>query len=198
MAVDNHIVRSRCLYSVTVDGFATASRDEAALFDIFVRDESATLLRLAWGLTGDRGAAEDLVQATLERVWTHWPRVSNKGRAGAYARRVALTLFLTSRLRFWWGERVAASPPDATIDDDSDVVLSRRTVLTALSDLPPRQRAVLVLRYLDDRSEAETADALGCALGTVKSQAARALTALRTNPDLRDLWSPSFEGDHNG
>lgn len=169
-----------------------------APFDAFVRAESAALLRLAWGLTGDRGGAEDLVQAALERVWTHWDGVRDKARVGAYGRRVIVSMFLTSRRRLWWGERVTAVAPDVAVDDETDAIVTRRTVVAALSTLPARQRAVVVLRYLDDRSESQTAEALGCSSGTVKSQTARALATLRTNPHLLGLGVASLEGDSNG
>lgn len=96
------------------------------------------------------------------------------------------------------GERVDAVPPSQTVDDEADAVVARHTVVAALSRLPARQRAVIVLRYLDDRSEAQTAAALGCAPGTVKSHTSRALAALRDSSDLLALWSASVEGDSNG
>lgn len=179
---------------MTVDDGAAGPAGDAVVFDAFVRAESPALLRLAWGLVGDRGGAEDLVQAAMERVWTHWARVRDKGRAGAYARRVTVSMFLTSRRRLWWGERASASLPSQTVDDEVDAIVVRRAVVAALSTLPARQRAVVVLRYLDDRSEAQTAEALGCSPGTVKSQAARALATLRRSSDLLDLWAAPIEG----
>lgn len=174
------------------------SGGDAALFDAFVRAESTSLLKLAWGLTGERGAAEDLVQVALLRVWTHWPRVREKDRAGAYARRVTVSIYLTSRRRLWWGERASAAPPEDAVDDASEGVVTRRAVISALSALPAKQRAVVVLRYLDDRSEAETAEALGCSAGTVKSHAARGLAALRASPQLADSSAVIVDGDTNG
>lgn len=180
-----------------VDEDAVARVGECAVFDTFVAAESPALLRLAWGLTGDRGGAEDLVQAALERVWRRWGQVRDKERAGAYARRVTVSMFLTSRRRLWWGERITALPPDAAVDDDTEAIATRQAVLNALSTLPARQRAVLILRYLDDRSEAQTADALGCSPGTVKSHTARALAALRANSNLLGLSFPAVEGKGN-
>jgi RNA polymerase sigma-70 factor (sigma-E family) len=180
---------------VTIGRDEVASGADAALFDDFVRNDSPALLRVAWGLTGNRAGAEDLVQSTLERVWTHWGHVREKDRAGAYARRVIVSIFLTARRRRWWGEHVTAALPDRGIDDEADVVAARRVVVAALARLPARQRVVVVLRYLDDRSEAQTAEALGCSTGTVKSHAARAMTALRHSSDLVGLWTPSMEGD---
>lgn len=182
---------------MTVDDGAAAPAGDAVVFDAFVRAESAALLRLAWGLTGDRGGAEDLVQAALERVWTRWASVRDKARAGAYARQVILSMYLTSRRRLWCGERASASLPSRPVDDEVDAIVSRRAVEAALATLPTRQRAVVVLRYLDDRSEAQTAEVLGCSLGTVKSHAARALAALRSSSDLLDLWAAPVEGDSN-
>lgn len=149
-------------------------------FDQFVLGWSPRLLRTAYLLTGDRGAAEDLLQDVLERTYVAWPRVED---AGAYARR-ALLHAATSRWRrrrrrpevplAEWHESPAPGAPDA-----AEAAADRQVVLDALAQLPARQRAVLVLRYLDDLSEAETAAALGCSVGTVKSQSSRALVRLR-------------------
>jgi RNA polymerase sigma-70 factor (sigma-E family) len=183
---------------VSVEGGGGAPTGDPTLFDEFVRADSAALLRLAWGLTGDRGRAEDLVQAALERVWTHWGGVRDKTRAGAYARRVIVSMFLTSHRRRWWGERVTAAALDVAVGDGADAIVARRDVVAALSTLPARQRAVVVLRYLDDRTEAQTAEALGCSSGTVKSHTARALASLRVNPHLLGFVTPSLEGDSHG
>jgi RNA polymerase sigma-70 factor (sigma-E family) len=197
-ADDNRSSYWGCQYRVSVDEGDRAQDANPALFDSFVRAESAALLRLAWGLTGERGAAEDLVQAALERVWKRWDRVRDRARAGAYTRRVVVSMFLTSRRRLWWGERVTAASPDVSVDDETDVVVTRRALMGALSTLPARQRAVVVLRFLDDRTVAQTAAALGCSTGTIKSHTARALLTLRSNPHLLDLGAPTLEGDKNG
>jgi RNA polymerase sigma-70 factor (sigma-E family) len=171
-----------------VDRDAMASPADAALFDRLVERESAALQRLAWGLTGDRAGAEDLVQAALERVWTRWHRVQDKNESGGYARRVIVSIFLTSRRRRWWAEHATASPPDRGVSDETDAIVVRQSVIAALTGLPIKQRAVIVLRYLDDRTEAQTAEALGCSIGTVKSHTSRALAALRNSSDLAGLW----------
>lgn len=167
-------------------------RDEpravSALFDEFVVRDSPALLRLAWGLTGDRSAAEDLVQATLERVWSRWDTVRDQAQPGGYARKVAVSLFLSWRRRRWSSEVVTDSVADAAVGDATDAIAVRHSVIAALATLSPKQRAVAVLRYLDDQTEAQTAHALGCSVGTVKTQAMRALRALRSSPHLADTW----------
>jgi RNA polymerase sigma-70 factor (sigma-E family) len=149
-------------------------------FDDFVRGSATRLLRTAVLLTGDRQAAEDLVQETYERIYVHWPRI----RAGApepYARKT-LTNLAANRWRKRHrrpAEVALIEDHDQSTPDDSETYAVRRELLAALQALPPRQRAVIVLRYYDDLTEAQTAEVLGCAIGTVKSQAARALDRLR-------------------
>jgi RNA polymerase sigma-70 factor (sigma-E family) len=152
-----------------------------ASFDEFVEDRSTALLRTAFLLTGDRGHAEDLLQTTLLRTLRRW----SKARAApeAYARQVLVNLS-KDRLRTR-SRRPAetAMPPDVTglpsVDAGYDQVADRRVVLAALAELPPRQRQVVVLRFVEDLSVEQTADLLGCTEGTVKSQTARALARLR-------------------
>jgi len=146
-------------------------------FEDFVRGRSTALLRTAFLLTGDRGHAEDLLQGVLERMARRWPAITESREA--YARR-ALVNAATNR----WRRRVPAqvqlderhhSPaPDVSVG-----VAVRDQLIRGLMSLPPRQRAVLVLRYFEDLSEAETAQALECSLGTVKSQGSRGLERLR-------------------
>lgn len=149
-------------------------------FDEFVQGSATRLLRTAVLLTGDRQAAEDLVQETYERIYVHWPRIRG-GAPEPYARKT-LTNLAANR----WRRRLRRPAEVSLIDDhdhsgpdDSDAYAVRRQLLVALQQLPPRQRAVIVLRYYDDLTEAQTAEVLGCAVGTVKSQASRALDRLR-------------------
>ncbi|NBE85197.1 SigE family RNA polymerase sigma factor [Micromonospora rubida] len=152
----------------------------------FVRAESAGLTRFAYLLTGDRHHAEDLVQVALARVAVRWERLDEPG---AYVRRVLYT-----QAASWWRWRRARPPeqldgfvPDrpAGLGDDADL---RVVLQAALARLTVRQRAVLVLRYYEDRTETETADLLGCRVGTVKSQTRHALGRLRTlAPELAEL-----------
>lgn len=146
-------------------------------FSEFVAGNATRLLRMAVLLTDDRAAAEDLLQDTLERVYVAWPRVEEPF---AYVR-TALVRQATNRWR-----RRARRPEAPLMDwdpasslDHSQRTVERITLHGALAALPPRQRAVVVLRFLEDLSEAETARHLGCSAGTVKSQSSRALTRLR-------------------
>jgi RNA polymerase sigma-70 factor (sigma-E family) len=149
-------------------------------FDDFVRGSATRLLRTATLLTGDRQAGEDLVQEMYERIYVHWPRIRD-GAPEAYARKT-LTNLAANR----WRKRRRRPAEVALVDDhdqptpdDSERYVVRRQLLAALQELPPRQRAVIVLRYYDDLTEVQAAEVLGCAVGTVKSQTSRALDRLR-------------------
>jgi RNA polymerase sigma-70 factor (sigma-E family) len=146
-------------------------------FDEFVMGSAIGLKRMAIALTGDPGAAEDLVQDVLERMYVAWPQIDEPV---AYARR-ALVNRATNR---WRGRRRRPELPleaagQPSVADSADHHGSRDLIVRAVSSLPPRQRAVVVLRFLADLSEADTARLLGCSTGTVKSQSARALGRLR-------------------
>ena len=143
------------------------------------------LLRLGHLLTGDPGDAEDLVQSALVRTYRAWPRVQEPD---AFVRRV-----LVNARNSWWARRrpVEQLLVDVAVREDADRIEQRDTMWRALATLPRRQRAVLVLRYYEDLSEAEIADVLGCSQGTVKSQASKALAKLRRQvvPDSHDQES---------
>jgi RNA polymerase sigma-70 factor (sigma-E family) len=153
------------------------SRREQRAFEVFVADASGRLMRTAYLLSGDRGHAEDLVQATLLRTARRWHRARQQPEA--YARRVLVNLAKDRwrSLRRRVGE--VAVTTDVVVVPEDDGVLEREHLLAAMRDLPSGQRAVLVLRYFDDLSVAETAAALDCSEGTVKSQTARALERMR-------------------
>jgi RNA polymerase sigma-70 factor (sigma-E family) len=149
-------------------------------FDAFVRARSRPLLQAAWLLTGDWQTAEDLLQSALVKVYLAWGRIRRDGNAEAYARRVLVTTYVTGWRRRWRGEVPTEILPDrAAWRDEFAASDLRHVVVEALHRLPPRQRAVVVLRYYLDLSEREVAAALGCSEGTVKSQAAKGLAALR-------------------
>jgi RNA polymerase sigma-70 factor (sigma-E family) len=152
---------------------------DPADFDAFVVARSRVLLKAAWLLTGDWQLAEDLLQTALAKSFLAWHRIG-AGREEAYVRRVLVTTYATWWRRSWRTETPTADLPEHTDDADParDADL-RGIVLAALQDLPRRQRATVVLRYYCDLSEAETAEALDCSVGTVKSQAAKALAKLR-------------------
>ena len=164
---------------------------ESLDFADFVRQRSTPMLRTAWLLTGgDWALAEDLAQATFSQVWRHWTRVADMEAPEAYAHKVMLNTFLSWRRRRWMAEisteRFVVSPATTGGFATAD---TREVLRHALRQLTARQRAVITLRYYEDRSEAETAAILGCAVGTVKSQASRAIAKLRTHPGLADIMT---------
>ena len=146
-------------------------------FDEFVRTRAATLLRVAYLLTGDRYAAEDLLQDVLEQVYVRWHRVRTTPEA--YARR-ALVNRAANRWR-WRRRRPEGVLGDRqpAVPDETEGVLVRSVVLAGLRALPARQRAAVVLRFLEDLPVAEVARALDCSEGAVKSHTARGLSRLR-------------------
>jgi RNA polymerase sigma-70 factor (sigma-E family) len=159
-------------------------------YDEFVRARTPALLRLGYLLTGDQHLAEDLVQSALARTHRAWGRLHQTGNAEAYTRKTIYHL----QVSWWRRPRVAESisgtvPERVDPADQSDRVATRETLRRALLRLTPSQRAVLVLRYFEDRSESETADVLGVSVGTVKSQTSRALERIRAvAPELADLY----------
>jgi RNA polymerase sigma-70 factor (sigma-E family) len=151
-------------------------------FEDFVRARSGALFRTALLLTGqNRAEAEDLLQGALERAYRRWGRICRSGDPERYVRRV-LANASTDRWRRLGRRSEQPLPPEEAGPAEGDHaagVAERDFVLRALAGLPPRQRAVLVLRYYCDLPEAEIAHALGCSVGTVKSQASRGLARLR-------------------
>lgn len=145
-------------------------------FDAFVTARWGSLLRTAYLLTRDRGRAEDLVQTALTKLWFAWDRVD--GDPEPYVRRIIVTTYASWRRRRWWSELTSDRVGDLTAAR-SDSIDAHLDVWAALEQLPPRQRAVVVLRYFEDLTEAETADVLRCSIGTVKSQHAKAIRRLR-------------------
>jgi RNA polymerase sigma-70 factor (sigma-E family) len=178
-----------------------------AEFEEFVTARSAALFRTAVLLTGNRQDAQDLVQSALERAWRHWGRVAAAEQPEAYVRRI-----LVNSLRDRWRirKRIVEVPFDDTRLSAStgraphrqvEQVDLRRSMIAELLRLPTGIRAVLVLRYFEDLSEAEIAQALGCSAGTVKSQAARGLAKLRAaigmEPDFATYGAPAAHQDSN-
>ena len=153
-------------------------------FDEFVAARSTALLRTAFLLTHDHGLAEDLLQTALTKSWFVWSRIS--GEPEAYVRKVLVNTFATWWRRKWNGEHATAELPERGFDDAADAVTTGHDLWAAMERLPRRQRAVVVLRYFEDLTEAQTAEVLGCTVGTVKSQASRALAKLRIDPALAD------------
>lgn len=149
-------------------------------FREFVDTASTPLLRSAWLLTGDWARAEDLVQTALAATWAHWANAQQAPLA--YTRRVLTTTFLRWNKRRWTGELPAAELPERISDDPAEALAVRQDLLAALGMLTTQQRAAVVSRYFADLSEADTAAALGCSVGAVKSHLARALARLRAQP----------------
>ena len=166
------------------------NRDED--FTAFVVARSGQLVRMARMLCGDRGLAEDLVQTALEKAYLRWDRIE-LGDPFAYVRKAVVHQHLSWLRRRPWRERQVGDPEEleagvrSYVDDPAPGVQRRAAVVAALAMLTRRERAVAVLRYLEDLSEAETAAVLGVAIGTVKSTSSRALLKLRCSPELIDI-----------
>jgi RNA polymerase sigma-70 factor (sigma-E family) len=153
-------------------------------FAEFVSVRSARLLRTAYLLTQDWARAEDLLQTSLAKAWFAWSRI--EANPEPYVRKIIVNTYASWWRRRWNTEELTSELPErGTGGPDEHAAVDERDALwRALRRLPRRQRAVIVLRYFEDLSEAEVADALGTAVGTVKSQAARALAKLRIDPEL--------------
>jgi RNA polymerase sigma-70 factor (sigma-E family) len=157
-------------------------------FAEFIDARQHALQRTAWWLTGDWALAEDLVQAALVRSWPKWERIRRFDDPELYVRRVMVNLWASWSRRRWRKEQVTESVPDSHAPGDMAAeVAARLAMRTALGSLTARQRAVLVLRVFDDLPEAQVAQLLGCAVGTVKSTLSQALARLREEPLLAEL-----------
>jgi RNA polymerase sigma-70 factor (sigma-E family) len=150
------------------------SRDAefASLFSARVR----AVRRTAYLMCGDWHRAEDLAQTAFAKLYANWPRLRDPAAADAYLRLTLTTTYLDDSRRFWHRERATDELPEHGTSYDED---DRLMLLDALAQVPPRQRACLVLRYYDDLSVEETATALRCSSGTVKSNTSRGIDALR-------------------
>jgi RNA polymerase sigma-70 factor (sigma-E family) len=148
-------------------------------FDDYVGARWSALVRYATLLCGDLVEAEELAQAALVRVALRWERVADKDNPEPYVRKAILRGFLSQRSRLRRREIRMADLPERPAPDAVEAVAEHMDVRSALLRLPPRQRAALVLRYLDDLSELQTAEILGCSVGTVKSQTHHGLARLR-------------------
>lgn len=139
------------------------------------------LFRMATAIAGDRGAAEDAVQMAFARAYASWDRVRRADHVDAYLRRMVVNEILGARRTGWFRRErpVQDVDPGRTTTGPEDAVADRDAVWSAVQALPVRQRAVIVLRYYEDLSEEQIAAVLGCARGTVKSQASAALANLR-------------------
>jgi RNA polymerase sigma-70 factor (sigma-E family) len=157
-----------------------------AEFREFMVSRWGGLVRFAYGLTGDRGHAEDLAQTALAKAYASWGRVRRTDDPDAYVRRI----LINANHRRFRKQRVAEhsgeAPVEPAVDDGTEVFDQREALVAALMELPPKQRAVVVLRYWDGLTETQAAAILDCSVGNVKSQASRALAKLRGSAQLRD------------
>lgn len=159
--------------------------DRDADFAEYFAARSDAMRHTAFLLCGDWHRAEDLTQTAFTKLYLAWHRIARHEVLDGYVRRMLVRTFLDERRLSWWRRvRVTDVPIEAaTPDSDPD---DRIAVLEALGAVPPRQRAVLILRYWEDLSVDDTAELLDCSAGTVKSQAARGLQT------LREQLSPTF------
>lgn len=148
-------------------------------FADFVSARWSSLYRLAYLLAASPTGAEDLLQTTLEKAYVNWARIGRMEYAEAYVRRMLANTLVSSRRRAWIREQPWGDVPETAADSTELPILDRSLLWPLVCALPARQRAVIVLRYYEDLSEAQIADVLGCAPGTVKSQASAAMGALR-------------------
>jgi RNA polymerase sigma-70 factor (sigma-E family) len=169
-------------------------RDEAAFVE-FAAAARGRLRRTAYLLCGDWDQASDHVQEGLIRVYVAWPRLTRTGGEHGYARKAVVSAFLDHARRRSSTEITADPNPDLPSGQDvSESVSARAALMAALARLPMRQRACVVLRYFEDLTVADTATALGCSEGTVKSQTSRALVSLRAMFEASPLGELLTEG----
>ncbi len=159
-------------------------RPDRSEFPEFARARAGALQRAAYLMVGDTQLAQDLVQEALTRTYVAWPRLRDPRNAEAYCRKAITTTAISwFRRKGWNNERPTEVLPEGAVHrlpGHEASIAEHDAVWRALLTLPPRQRAALVLRFYEDLTEVQTAAAMGCAVGTVKSQVAAALAKLRT------------------
>jgi RNA polymerase sigma-70 factor (sigma-E family) len=158
--------------------------DDAA-FRAFVVSRSPSLFRTAYLLTHDQGLAEDLLQTALTKTWFAWGRLNDDPLL--YVRRVLVTTSVSWWRRRWTGEVPTEKLPEPPVCGVVVDGAARQDLWNAIGRLPARQRAVVVLRFYEDLSEAQTSDLLGCSVGTVKSQTSKALAKLKSDTALMPI-----------
>jgi RNA polymerase sigma-70 factor (sigma-E family) len=151
----------------------------------YVHARVAGLRRTAFLLCGDVHQADDFVQETLTKLYARWPRIGRVDNVDAYVHTMLVRVFLDDRRRGWWKVRLLTGPPEPPPADRNPE--DGPAIRAALAKLPPRQQAVLVLRYLCDKPVRDVAELLRCSEGTVKSQTAHGLTRLRALLGVGDL-----------
>ncbi|GIG65528.1 SigE family RNA polymerase sigma factor [Phytomonospora endophytica] len=153
--------------------------EEEAEFRRYVAARSDRLRRFGYLCCGDWQRAEDAVQTSLIKLYAAWTRISHNA-CDAYVRRIVANTLISEHRRGWFRrERVSERPPERQIPDQSEATADTLAVMSALARLPPRQRAVVVLRYWEDLPIEQVAEIMRCSTGTVKSQGTRGLRTLR-------------------
>lgn len=175
-----------------------ARRPRDVTFEEFVTTRLGALLRYATAVTADPHLAQDVVQEVLLRAQPRWDRITAADQPEAYVKRMVLNEYLSWRRRL---ARRARPSPDELIasaappaDDHAGAVADRAALVALIAELPPRQRAVLALRYYEGLGDSQIADLLGCSEATVRSHAARALATLRT-PTTATILHGGFDDD---
>ncbi len=164
---------------------AAVAEERDAAFARYVASRQHALLRTAVLLTGDLHSAEDLLQTALSRLYLAWHRVEREAALDAYVRRIMINQHTSWWRRAWRHREVTVDPADLfptqrnASPGVADEVVGRAALWRVVQLLPPRQRATVVLRFYEDLSEAQTAEVLGCSVGTVKAATSRALARLR-------------------
>src|SRR5580698_8650898 len=167
------------------DSLPSARQADDRGFREYVTSRSRSLLRTAYVLTGNRADAEDLVQAALAKTFLAWDRIEDSGALDGYVRKA----MVNTHISWWRRRRLDEYPtdevPDRAVADQTGSSDLADTLRRAVDRLPQRMRAAVVLRYFEDMTEAEVADALGVSLGTVKSTVSRAVAKLRIDAELQ-------------
>ncbi|NDL58758.1 SigE family RNA polymerase sigma factor [Phytoactinopolyspora mesophila] len=168
-------------------------------FVAMATSELNQLRRFAYAVCGDWHRADDLVQAALERMYVAWPRAHDVGDHGAYARKVLVRLAISETRRPWWRrERVADNMPETSGADIAADAAERHDLAQALAGLTAKQRAIVVLRFMEDRTVADVAQILGIAPGTVKRQSHDAIGHLRRHLLSNDAVAPATADERSG
>jgi RNA polymerase sigma-70 factor (sigma-E family) len=154
-------------------------QQDVSAFSDFVAASTGRLFRTAYVLVGDHQLAQDLLQESLIKAYVAWPRLRDESKAEAYTRKIIVTTCISWRRRRSFHERPVAVLPEAPEADQTDRLAAQDDLWAQIHRLPPGQRAAVTLRYFEDLSEAQTAELMGCSVGTVKRQVASGLAKLR-------------------
>jgi RNA polymerase sigma-70 factor (sigma-E family) len=167
------------LISTQEGGWAVRQRRDVKAFSEFVEARSHALLRTAYLMVGDHQLAQDLLQEALIKTLIAWPRLRDPAKVDAYVRRTVVTTAITWRRRRSFHERPVEMLPEKSGTDQGEVLATHQALIAQLRQLSPRQRAAIVLRYYEDLTESQTAEVMGCSVGSVKSHVSIGLGKLR-------------------